>query len=64
VAVPGWVKQGIDEWIEAAKIAEGRLLRAIHKGGRLHGAGLSGWAVWSVVEQAAAEMGGGEFRRP
>jgi site-specific recombinase XerC len=33
VAVPGWVKQGIDEWVEAAKIAEGRLLRAIHKVG-------------------------------
>ena len=57
VAVPGWVKQGIDEWVAAAKIAEGRLLRAIHKGGRVYGEGLSGWAIWSVVEQAAAELG-------
>jgi len=57
VAVPGWVKQGIDEWITAAKISEGRLLRAVHKGGRVHGSGLSDWAVWSVVEKAAAELG-------
>jgi integrase len=57
VAVPRWVKQGMDEWVEAAGIGEGRLLRAIHKGGRVYGEGLSDWAVWSVVEASAAEMG-------
>lgn len=57
VAFPGWIKQGIDEWLEAAKIGEGLLLRAIHKGGRVHGSGLSGWAAQSVVEAAAGELG-------
>ena len=57
VAVPLWVKQGIDEWVEAAGIRQGRLLRAIRKGGRVYGEGLSDWAVWSVVEACAAEMG-------
>jgi integrase len=57
VAIPGWIKQGINEWTEAAEISEGRLLRAVHKGGRVHGAGLSDWAVWSVVEHAAGELG-------
>jgi integrase len=56
VAVPLWVKQGIDAW-EAAKISEGRLLRANHSGGRVHGSGLSDWAIWSVVERAVAELG-------
>jgi integrase len=57
VAVPLWVKQGIDEWVAEAKISDGRLLRAIHKGGRVYGDGLSDWAIWSVVERAAAELG-------
>jgi integrase len=57
VAVPIWVKQGIDEWIEAAGIQEGPLLHAINKAGRLHGDALSDWAIWSVVEASAQEIG-------
>lgn len=56
VAVPGWVKQGIDAWTAAAGIADGRLLRSISKGGKV-GKALSDWAVWSVVEQSAKEIG-------
>jgi hypothetical protein len=36
----------------------------VHKGGRVHGSGLSDWAVWSVVEQAAAALGVENFRTP
>lgn len=57
VAIPRWVKQGIDEWIVAAGISDGRLLRAVNKSGRVGGQGLSDWTVWSVVEAAAAELG-------
>lgn len=57
VAVPIWVKQGINTWMAAAKIEDGRLLRRVSKSGKVHGAGLSDWAVWSVVEQAAKEIG-------
>ena len=57
VAVPMWVKQGIDAWMTAAKIEDGRLLRRVSKSGKVHGDGLSDWAVWSVVEQAAKEIG-------
>ena len=57
VAVPLWVKQGIDAWRTAATIEEGRLLRSIWKGGKKIGAGLSDWAVWSVVEQSAKQIG-------
>ena len=33
VAVPAWVKQGINAWMIAARIEDGRLLRSISKGG-------------------------------
>jgi integrase len=57
VAIPVWVKQGIDMWTSAASIKQGRLLRPIRKGGRIEGGVLSDWAVWSVVEQAAKQIG-------
>jgi integrase len=55
VAIPVWVKQGIDVWMEAAEIKGGKLLRAVSKGGTVK-TSMSGWAVWSVVEQAAKEI--------
>jgi integrase len=56
VAIPVWVKQGINAWMTAAGIEEGRLLRPISKGGKV-GESLGDWAVWSVVEQSAKEIG-------
>ena len=41
----------------AAGIEDGRLLRRVNKAGKPKGEGLSDWAVWSVVEQAAKEIG-------
>jgi integrase len=40
----------------AAGIEEGRLLRSISKGAKV-GKSLGAWAVWSVVEQSAKEIG-------
>jgi integrase len=40
----------------AAGIEEGRLLRSISKGGKV-GESLGDWAVWSVVQQSAKEIG-------
>ena len=57
VAVPMWIKQGINAWMTAANIEDGRLLRRVSKSGKAQGDGLSDWAVWSVVEQAAKEIG-------
>jgi integrase len=57
VAVPIWVKQGIDAWIAAAKIEKGRLLRPLSKSGKIVGDGLGDWAVWSVVEQSSKQIG-------
>ena len=57
VAIPIWVKKGIDTWREAAGIERGRLLVRIGKGGTIRGKTLSDWAIWSVVEQAAKQIG-------
>ena len=57
VAVPMWVKQGVNTWMTAASIEEGRLLRRVSKSGKTQGDGLSDWAIWSVVEQAAKAIG-------
>jgi integrase len=57
VAVPIWVKQGVEVWMMAAGIGEGKLLRPVLKGSRLVGDELSNWAVWSVVEQSAKQIG-------
>lgn len=57
IAIPVWVKQGINAWMAAARIEEGRLLRPVSKAGKLNGVGLSDWAIWSVVEQSAKQIG-------
>ena len=58
VAIPVWVKQGIDAWRTAAGIDQGPLLRSIAKGKKAKmGESLSDWAIWSVVEQSAKEIG-------
>jgi integrase len=57
VAIPLWVKQAIDAWMVAAKIEKGRLLRPLSKSGKVIGDELGDWAIWSVVEQSANEIG-------
>jgi integrase len=57
VAIPLWVKHGIDAWMIAAKIEDGRLLRPLSKSGKLIGDELGDWAIWSVVEQSAKQIG-------
>ncbi len=57
VAVPVWVKQGINVWLAATKIEEGRLFRSVKKGGKKIGGSLGDWAVWALVEQSAKEIG-------
>lgn len=56
VAVPMWVKQGINAWQAAAKIEYGSLLRSLNKVGKV-GESLSDWAVWAVVTESAKQIG-------
>ena len=57
VAVPIWVKQGIEAWTAAAKIDKGRLLLPLSKSGKIVGDELGDWAIWSVVEQSSKQIG-------
>jgi integrase len=57
VAIPIWVKHGINAWMTAAGIEDGRLLRSVSKSGKVNGDTLSDWAVWSVVEQSSKQIG-------
>jgi integrase len=41
VPIPAWVKAAIDEWKNAAGIAEGALFRSINKTGRVWGTGMT-----------------------
>ena len=56
VAIPLWVKHGINAWQAAGKVEGGPLLRSIAKGGKL-GKSLSDWAIWAVVTEAAKGIG-------
>lgn len=57
VTVPSWVKTWIDEWLAAANVDSGCVFRAINKGGRLWGQGLTANIVWAIVQAYAAEIG-------
>jgi integrase len=43
VAIPLWVKHGIDAWMVAGKIEKGRLLRPLSKSGKVIGDELGDW---------------------
>jgi site-specific recombinase XerC len=57
VAVPAWVKAAIDAWTIAAGITEGKIFRAVHKGGKVWGQDLTSGAVQQIVQQYARAMG-------
>jgi integrase len=57
IAIPIWVKQGIDVWMTETGIRDGRLLRSVSKSGKVDGDKLSDWTVWSVVEQSSKQIG-------
>ena len=52
VPMPAWTKLAIDQWTAAAGITSGRLLRAVNKGDRIVGAGMTAQSVFEVVEQS------------
>jgi site-specific recombinase XerD len=54
--VPSWVKVWIEERIVAAGSAEGCVFRAITKGGRVYGEGLTANIAESIVRGYAAEI--------
>ena len=57
IPVPIWMKVSIDEWTIAAGMTDGCVFRAINKGGRVVGNGLTANIVWAIVRCYAADIG-------
>jgi site-specific recombinase XerD len=57
VPIPDWVKNAVDAWKTAARIAEGPLFRSIRKNGVMWGKGLTQNVVWYVVKECAQRAG-------
>jgi integrase/recombinase XerD len=57
IPVPSWLKVWIDEWMTAAGVMDGCVFRAINKGARVYGEGLTANIVWSIVRGYAADIG-------
>jgi integrase len=57
VPLPMPAKLAIDEWLSAANIGSGSLLRCLRKGGAVTEQPLSAWSIWDVVVRSAAAAG-------
>ena len=57
VPIPHWAKQALDEWISAAGITKGRIFRAVARGGKIWGSGISENVVWYVVRGCCQRAG-------
>lgn len=57
VPVPDWVKQTIDQWVAAARLASGRVFRCVCRAGKAWGNGMTERVVWHVVKENAAKLG-------
>jgi len=49
--MPDWVKNLLEEWLEAAHLTAGKLFRRVNKNGKAWGDGLTEKAVWHVVRE-------------
>jgi site-specific recombinase XerD len=57
IPVPDWVKDFIDDWLQSARISNGRIFRRVTRADTLWGSRLSEKAVWHVVRQYAIKAG-------
>ncbi|MFZ0440063.1 MAG: tyrosine-type recombinase/integrase [Candidatus Sulfotelmatobacter sp.] len=57
VPIPQWVKAALDQWIVAAKVMEGRIIRAVARAGKVWGKGISQNVVWYVVKGCCERAG-------
>ncbi|HTT21593.1 MAG TPA: tyrosine-type recombinase/integrase [Candidatus Sulfotelmatobacter sp.] len=57
IPMPAWVKDVVDQWLQAANITAGKVFRRVHKIGTAWGEKLTEKAVWHVVREYAAKAG-------
>src|ERR1700731_782590 len=52
-----WVKNVLDQWLQAANITSGKLFRRVHRMGEAWGEKLTEKAAWHVVREYATKAG-------
>ena len=57
VPMPAWAHERVMEWLEAAEITEGPVLRAVNKAGRSNGHGMTDSGIYWVLKGYAQELG-------
>jgi site-specific recombinase XerD len=53
VPVPDWVKEIVDDWMNAAEVTRGKIFRCICRAGTAWGEGITEKVVWHVVKEYA-----------
>lgn len=56
VPMPGWAKAAIDEWSRTAGVSEGLVFRAVNKGDRVVGDGITAQAIYNIIVGYAADL--------
>lgn len=56
VPMPNWAKAAIDEWSRASGVAEGIVFRAVNKGDRVTGDGITPQAIYNIIVGYAGEL--------
>jgi site-specific recombinase XerD len=56
VPMPNWAKAGIDEWSKASGVSEGLVFRAVNKGDRIVGSGITPQAIYNIIVGYAEEL--------
>lgn len=49
VPMPNWAKAGIDEWSKESGVSEGLVFRAVNKGNRVVGGGITPQAIYNII---------------
>ena len=56
VPMPNWAKAAIDEWSKASGVADGLVFRAVNKGDRVVGGGITPQAIYNIIVGYAREL--------
>ena len=57
IPMPSWVKQILDDWVNAANVRSGKLFRRVNRTGKAWGNNIAEKAVWHIVREYAAKAG-------
>jgi site-specific recombinase XerD len=57
IPMPAWTKVAIDQWLDDTGIRHGRLLRAINKGDRIVGEGMTAQSIFECVQRHGRRIG-------